>query len=127
GIRQAEKLVPGRERGRSRQQKVLNVVKVKTGRHRRLLHLVEHRREGVFERQRLLDFAGRDKRVFAVFEEAGTLVLADELDEGRRVRLPICRESFELLEDRVEARCLEQLDRVIRVLVEIRIENALIL
>ena len=64
--------------------------------------------------------------IFPVFEEAGALVFADELDEGRRVRLPILRESFELLEDGVDARRLEQLDRVLRVLVEIRIEDALI-
>ena len=53
-------------------------------------------------------------------------MVADELDERRRVRLPVRRESFELLEDRVDARCFEQLDRVLGVLVEIRIENALI-
>src|SRR5204863_1907473 len=89
-------------------------------------HVIEHRRERLFEGERLLDFPGRNVRILPVLEEAGALMVADELDEGRRVCLPIHRESFELLEDRVDARCREQLDRVLGVLVEIRIENALI-
>jgi hypothetical protein len=53
-------------------------------------------------------------------------MFADEVDERRRVRLPIQRESFELLENRIDARGFEQFDRVLGVLVEVGIENTLI-
>src|SRR3954470_16847427 len=90
------------------------------------LHVVEHRREGLFQCQRLLDFSSRHVRILPILEEARALVFADERDEGLRVRLPINRKSFELLENRVNARTLEQLDRILGVLIEIGIEDALI-
>src|SRR3954452_6208278 len=126
GTRKAEKLVSGRERRRSRQQKVLNVLEIELCGHRCSLHVIEHRREGLFECERLLDFPSRHVRLPAVREEARALVCADELDEGLRLRLPIRREPFKLLEDGVDARRLEQLDGILGVLVEIRIEDALI-
>src|SRR5207247_9515553 len=86
----------------------------------------QHQRERLCESERLFDFPGRHVRILPVLEGARALMFADELDEGRRVRFPIRRESFELLEDRVDARGFEQFDRVLGVLVEIRIENALI-
>jgi hypothetical protein len=45
---------------------------------------------------------------------------------SRRVRLPVRREAFELLENCIDTRRLEQLNRVLGVLVEIGIENALV-
>ena len=53
-------------------------------------------------------------------------MLADELDERRRVRLPVLGKPFELLEDRIDARSLEQLNGVLGVLVEIGVEDALV-
>ena len=111
--RETEKLVSRRERRRPRQQKVLDVIEIELRLHRCSLHLIEHRRERALEGERLLDFRGADVRIFTVFEEAGALVFADERDEGLSVRLPIRRKSFELLEDGVDARRLEQLDGVL--------------
>jgi hypothetical protein len=51
------------------------------------LHLVEHVREGALQLQCLLDFTGRDVRIFAVLQETRALVVAEELDEGRNIRL----------------------------------------
>ena len=48
--------------------------------------------------RRLLDFGSRYVRVLAAFEEARTLLLAYELDERWRVRLPVSGEPFKLLE-----------------------------
>ena len=51
-------------------------------------------------------------------------MLAHELDEGRRIRLPICRKAFELLEDGIDTGRLEELNGVFGVLVEVGIENS---
>ena len=72
------------------------------------LHLVEHGRERRLQLQRLLDLVGADVRVLAVLQEARALVLAHELDEGRRVRLPVLREALEVLEDGVDAQAREE-------------------
>src|SRR3954462_10211761 len=91
-----------------------------------LLHLVEHRGERLLERERLLDLAGRNVRIFPVLEEARTLVFAHELDEGGRVRLPVHREAFKLFKDGVDAGRLEETDGIFGVLVEVGVENALL-
>ena len=52
------------------------------------LHLVEHVREGGLELQRLLNLVGTHIGIFAVFEEARAVVVADELDESLRPGLP---------------------------------------
>ena len=52
----------------------------------------------------LLDLIRAHVRIFAVFQEARALVVADELDERRRVGLPVYREAFEIFKDRIETR-----------------------
>src|ERR1700680_3900103 len=54
-------------------------------RQRGLLHLGELR----LHAQRLLDFVGAYEWILAVFEETRTLVVAHELNECRRVGLPV--------------------------------------
>ena len=92
-----------------------------------VLHLVEHVGEGRLQPQRLLDLIGRHVRVLAVLQEARDLVLADELDERLRVLLPILGEPFEIGEDGRDAGRAEQGDRVLGVLVEVGVEDALVL
>ena len=92
----------------------------------RLLHLVEHLGEGLLHPEGLLDFVARHVRVFAVLEEARTLMFADEIYERRCVRSPVRGKPFELLEDGIDTSRLEQLNRVLGVLVEIGIENTLV-
>src|SRR3954453_2965129 len=91
-----------------------------------LLHLVEQGGHGAFPLQGLFDLVGCDIRVFAVLQEARALVSADELDEGWRIRFPVGREPFEVLEYGVDASLCEELDSVFGVFVEIRIENSLV-
>ena len=55
------------------------------------------------------------------------MVLADELDEGCWVFLPIFREAFEIGEHRADAALAEQLHRILGVLVEVGVEDALVL
>src|SRR4051794_8155925 len=81
-----------------------------SGRLAALLHLVEHLAEGVLDLQGLLDLVGRDVRILAILQEAGALVLPDELDERRGVRLPVHRKPFEVLEDRVDTGQPEERD-----------------
>ena len=63
------------------------------------LHLVEHVRERRLELERLLDLVRADIRIFAVFKEARAMMVADKLDERRRVGLPVLGKTFEVLED----------------------------
>src|SRR6266496_3700079 len=63
------------------------------------LRLVEHARECRLEPERFLDFVCAHIGVFAVFQKARTLMLADELDECRSIGLPVRREAFEVFED----------------------------
>ena len=91
-----------------------------------LLHLVEHRGERRLEPERLLDLVGAHVGILPVFEEARALVLPDEFDEGRGVRLPIFGEPFEVLEDRVDAVFREERHGVLGVLIEVGVEDALI-
>ena len=96
-------LVASGERGDTRQQNVLDVVEFeRVGSHHCISSSMA--REARLQPKRLLDFVGGHVRVLAVLQEAGALVLADELDERRRVRLPVLREAIELLEDGVDAR-----------------------
>src|SRR5262245_54861902 len=90
------------------------------------LHLVEHLAERILERERLLDLVGAHIGVLAVLEEARALMLPHELDEGRRVRLPVLGEALEVLEDRVDPRRRKNRDGVFGVLVEVRVEDALV-
>ena len=87
GVVERQELVAAGHRRGAGQQDVLNVVELKHQRTawRGSLHLVEHVGERRFQPQRLLDLVGRDVRVLAVLQEAGVLMLADELDEGFRV------------------------------------------
>src|SRR4051794_24135365 len=80
----SEELVTPGQCGRTCQQDVLDIVEFE---HVGSLHLVEHVRERGLQRQSLLDLLGADKRILAVFQETRALVLANELDESRRIRL----------------------------------------
>src|SRR5262245_49737030 len=91
-----------------------------------LLHLIEHRAEGCLQRQCLLDLVGAHVRVFAVLHETRALVLAGELDEGRRVGLPVLRKALEVFEYGIDAERLEQAHGILGVLVEVRVEDALV-
>src|ERR1700679_1274212 len=62
-----------------------------------LLHLVEDVRKVALDLERLLDLRCSDVRILPIFEEARVLVLADEGDERRHVRLPVRRKTLELL------------------------------
>src|SRR5262245_9863704 len=92
----------------------------------RSLELIENFREGVLDPQRLLDLVSRDVRILAVFDEARALVCPDEPDEGVRVRLPVRREAFEVLEHRIDPCLTEERNRVLGVLVEVGVEDALV-
>src|SRR6187200_2941759 len=90
------------------------------------LNLVQHVGERRLQPQCLLDLFRAYVRVLGVLEEAGTLVFPDELEECRRVGLPVHREAFQVLEDGVDPILGEERNSVLGVLVEIRIEDALI-
>src|SRR4029453_15131457 len=93
---------------------------------RHLLHLLEHLRERRLHRQGLLDLVAREVRVLRVLQEAVALVVANELDERLRVRLPVVRKTLEVLERGVQPRLSEQHDGVFGVLVEVRVEDPLV-
>src|SRR5688572_21840133 len=87
------------------------------------LHLVEGFGERGLEPERLLDLFGRDIGIFAVLEEARAMVIAHELDEALWVCIPVLRESFEILEDRDQARRAKEGYCVLGVLVEVGVED----
>src|SRR5437870_1119078 len=91
------------------------------------LHLVEHVAEGGLELERFLDFLRAHIRILTIFEEAGALMIADELDEGGCIRLPIFREAFEILKDCVQAGAGEDCHRVFGVFIEIGVEDSHVL
>src|SRR5437667_5214609 len=91
-----------------------------------LLHLVERVGERRLQLERLFDLSRAHIRVFAVFEEARTLVFPDKLDKRRSVSFPILWKSFKIFEDRVDAILREESHGVLCVLIEVSIENALI-
>src|SRR2546429_225830 len=90
-ISKREEFVSPRQRWHSHQQDVLYVIEFKhEARSTTSLHLVEHVRESRLESERLLDFFRAHAGVFTVFQKARTLMFADELDECRRIGLPVC-------------------------------------
>src|SRR5262249_45383593 len=103
-----------------------NMGPLRTRSRRPLLHVVEDIRKVALHRQRLLDLGRGDEWILPVFEEAGTLVRAEIGDERGDVGLPVSREPLELLEDRVDAGAGEEGDGVLGVLVEVRVEDALV-
>src|SRR6266850_2261509 len=90
------------------------------------LQLIKHLRERIFDRQGFLDFVGTEKRILTVFQEARTLVIADELDERDRVGLPVQWEAFEIFEDCSDASRTEERYGILCVLIKVGIEDALI-
>src|SRR5262245_15386784 len=90
------------------------------------LQLIKHLGQGVLDPQGLLDFVGGDIRILTIFDKARTLVVADELDERFRVRFPVHRKPFEVLENRVDAGLPKESYRVLSVLVEIGVEDPLV-
>src|SRR5215218_9003521 len=93
---------------------------------RLLLQLVEHLRKRALHLESLLDLVGAEIRVLPILQEARALVVPHEPDERLRVGLPVLRETFQVLEDGVHAEAREERHGVLRVLVEVRVENALI-
>src|SRR3954466_1129261 len=90
------------------------------------LHLVEHVRECGLQRQRLLDLLGADKRILAVFQETRALVVANELDEGRRIRLPVFGKTLQVFKHGADAELCEQSHCILGVLIEVGVEDTLI-
>src|SRR5688572_21989318 len=91
-----------------------------------LLQLIQYFRHGALNPQRLLDFISGEVRILAVLQEARLLVLANKPDKCFRVRLPIFRKAFEILEHGVEASPAEESHSVFGVLVKVGVEDALI-
>src|SRR4051812_24744982 len=87
-----------------------------------LLHLIEHGRKCVLHVERFLDLVGADERIFAVFKEAGTMMLAYEAHERVGIGLPILRKTFEVFKYCVQPRACKDRDGVLGVFVEIRVE-----
>src|SRR6202022_321103 len=77
--------------------------------------------------QCLLDLVGGDVGVLAILQETGALVLTNEFHEGVRILFPVLRESLEVGEHRGDPRRAEQRHRILGVLVEIGVEDALVL
>src|SRR3984893_9959053 len=90
------------------------------------VHLVEHVRECRLEPYGFLDFVCPHIGVFAVFQKARTLMLADDRDECRSIGLPVRREAFDVFEDGLEPGRPEQSHGILGVLVKVRIEDTLI-
>ena len=64
--------------------------------------------------------------MLAVFEEARTLVVAEKLDDGRRIGRVVRRPSLEGLKGRLDARLPEEERGIFAVFIEIGIEDALV-
>src|SRR5271170_3645212 len=90
------------------------------------LHLVQHVRECGLQRQRLLDLLGADKWILAVFQETRALVLANVLDESRRIRLPVFGKAFEVFKNGTDTESCEQRHGILGVLIEVGVEDTLI-
>src|SRR5215813_793645 len=91
-----------------------------------LLHLVEHVGEGSLELERLPDFLATHVGMRTEFEEARVVVVAEELDGSRGIRPPVGGPALEVLKDRREASLGEESHGILRVLVEVGVEDALI-
>src|SRR3954471_21631412 len=90
------------------------------------LHLVKHVGECGLQRQRLLDLVGADKRILAVFQETRALVLANEFDESRRIRLPVFGKTLKVFKNGADAELCEQRHCILGVLIEVGVEDTLI-
>ena len=66
------------------------------------LHLVEHIREGRLELQGFLDFVRTHEGIFAIFQEARALMVTNELEERRGIRLPILGKALEIFENGID-------------------------
>src|SRR5262245_29192367 len=88
-----------------------------------LLHLIGRVAESFLYLESLLDLVRRHERVVAILHEAGTMVVADELGDGREIRFPIFGEAFEIHENRVDAGLGEDGYGIVAVLVKISIED----
>src|ERR1700739_1053644 len=91
------------------------------------LHLVEHVGERRFEPQGLFDLVGGDVGVLSILQETRALVLTNELHEGVWILFPVLWESLEVGEHRGDPGRAEQRHRILGVLVEIGVEDALVL
>src|SRR6201995_2786471 len=108
---------------------MLNVLQLK---HRctfrcRSLHLVEHVGERRFEPQGLFDLVGGDVGVLPILQKTRALVLTNEPHEGIWILFPVLWESLEVGEHRSDPGRAEQRHRILGVLVEIGVEDALVL
>src|SRR5437763_4833115 len=65
-------------------------------------------------------------RIFSIFQEAWSLVIAKELDHGWQVCPPVFGPALQIYEDGYDAGLVEKRDGVLKILVEIGIEDALI-
>ena len=54
------------------------------------------------------------------------MMVADELDERRGVRLPVLRKALKIFEDGVDAGCRKERDGILGVFVEVGVEDALV-
>src|SRR3954471_2479899 len=99
---------------------------VAPGRNSSLLHQVKHLGKLRFELQCLLNLVCCRVWILTVLQEARTLVFANKLDECWYVRLPVLGKPFEVLEHCVHSDLFKQGYCVLRVLVEVCIENSLV-
>ena len=90
------------------------------------LQLIKHFRERTLDLQSLLDFISADKGILAVFHEARALMCADKSGEPLRIGLPIERETLEIFENGPHAGRAKKRNGILRILVKIRVEDALI-
>lgn len=85
-----------------------------------LLHLVKHRGQTCLHLEGLLYFVGGDERILTVFEKARALMFAHEFNECRSVRLPIHRETFQILERGADPETGEQGNGIFGIFVKVR-------
>src|SRR5690349_4007767 len=93
----------------------------------KLLHLVEHVREGCLELQGLLDLVRTHEGIFAIFKEARAMMVTDELDECLGVRFPIVRKALQIFENGVETGCRKDANCILGIFVEVGVENSHVL
>src|SRR4026208_2473861 len=89
--------------------------------------MVEHVREGCLELQSFLYLIRAHEGILAIFKEARALMLSDKLDQCRGVRRSIRRHALQILEDGGETGCRKNCDRILRVFVEVGVEDAHVL
>src|SRR5262245_17354342 len=64
--------------------------------------------------------------MLTVFEEARAMVVAEELDAGRSIRPPVRWPALEVLKDRRDASAIKESYGILRIFVEVGVEDALI-